>query len=210
VVIGLFAAGVFSSAYGQMPITSEDPSRLQFTLAPYAWLTGLQGDITMKGLSASPSISFSEIFKDLNIALSSHMEVQKDRWSVYLDPWFAKLSDEGSFGFLEVKMDQYIVEIGGPYRLLNVPIGTEPHSKLGVEGLVGGRYWNTDVHMEFPTFDVRKSKDWFDPIIGTRLKLSCSRISLSQLRETLEVLVSDQVHMEWRGPLIYDLPAGFP
>jgi hypothetical protein len=86
VAIVLFAAGVLSTASGQMPIASEDPNRLQFTISPYGWLTGITGNVTAKGISTSPNVSFSDILSDLDFAYSGHMELQKDRWSIYLDP----------------------------------------------------------------------------------------------------------------------------
>jgi hypothetical protein len=67
VVIGLFAAGLLSTAHGQMPIASEDPNRLQFTFGPNGWFTVITGDVAAKGISASPSLSFSDILSTLGV-----------------------------------------------------------------------------------------------------------------------------------------------
>jgi hypothetical protein len=210
VVIALFVAGALSMAYGQMPIASEDPNRLQFTFSPYGWLTGITGNVAAKGISTSPNVSFSDILSGLDFAYAGHLELQKDRWSIYLDPWYAKLKDEGQFGFFGVRMKQYIIEFGGTYRIFNTAIGSEPYSKLGVEGLVGGRYWSTDVRMEFPTFDTSKSKDWLDPIVGARLKAGLLRnLSFHFQGDIGGFSAGSRFSWNTEGLLIYDLSRWF-
>jgi hypothetical protein len=123
---------------------------------------------------------------------------------------YAKLKDEGDYGFFGVRMKQYIIEFGGTYRIVKAAIGTEPHSKLGVEGLVGGRYWNTDVRMELPTFDTSKSKDWFDPIVGVRLKIGLLKnLSFHFQGDIGGFGVGSKFTWNTEGLLIYDLSRYF-
>ena len=75
VVIGL----VCPMAYGEGP-NKTDSDEWQFSITPYLWAVGLNGDMTVKGVDSDVDVSFSDILTNLDIALEAHFEVWKGRW----------------------------------------------------------------------------------------------------------------------------------
>ncbi len=159
----LNAAGLCSSAYAADTTAAKDQWKLE--VAPYAWLAGVSGDVTAKGMPAHIDESFSDIAKVLDFGGMLHVESGRDRVAILFDTAYIKLSDSGTFA--KVHMTESITELGGAYRLL----GVERGPGLALEALGGGRYWyiRSEVSM-FGTIDNVGRQDWIDPFVGARLK----------------------------------------
>ncbi len=58
----------------------------EFSLAPYLWAVGLDGDITVKGTSQSVDVDFDELLDEVDYAVQLHFEAKKRDWSLIVDP----------------------------------------------------------------------------------------------------------------------------
>jgi hypothetical protein len=68
-----------------------------FTIAPYFWAAGMEGDIGQFGLPAvHVDSSFSDIFDHLDFGAMAIGEARRDRYSIFGDVMYIKLS--GSAG----------------------------------------------------------------------------------------------------------------
>jgi len=184
-------------AFAQSPISAEAPkSRWEFDLVPYFWMAGLSGDMTAKGIPVHVSESFGDIWSDLDFGAQMHMEARKDRWGLFLDVTYLKLSSSGEAkrvsagpgGELElttkiqadIGIKEWLVEFGGTYNVARWPLGTGG-TALGLDILGGGRIWSVDTDIDagvkqtlgdfgrylYPSISANKS--WIDPFVGARL-----------------------------------------
>ncbi|MDH4268512.1 MAG: hypothetical protein OEW45_23060 [Deltaproteobacteria bacterium] len=189
IVTGLFLIflALFSPlAYGQDSSSGE--SKWEFVVIPYFWLASLDGDVTVKGIKSSVSLSGSDLLDMLDYGGEVHVEAWKGRWGIFLDPTFLKLSDDGRVdrplvGRIDVGVDlkEWLVEFGGLYTLGRWPLGTNGGKAVSFDVLGGGRYWylkgklNGDVPLFGLSRRVEQSKDWIDPIVGARLRADLSK-----------------------------------
>jgi hypothetical protein len=83
-IIFLVITLVWSSAYSQ---ESNSNSDWQFSLAPmYLWAVSIKGDQTVNGVKVDLDVPFSDIFDNLNGALTFHFEgVHKQSWGFFTD-----------------------------------------------------------------------------------------------------------------------------
>ena len=174
-----------SWAYGETPPAGE-PGKTgwEFIVAPYFWMASLSGDVTVNGIPAHVNVPFSETLKALDFGGQVHVEAWKDRWGLFLDATYMKLSTSGP-GILpqqgpasaDIGLQEWLVEFGGLYRLATWPLGKDEKSSLSLDALLGGRYWNmlATLNLSIPltgTFvDISGRKDWIDPFVGVRMRL---------------------------------------
>ena len=55
-------------------------STWEFTITPYLWMTGIDGDVTVKGRDAEVDVGFDDILDDLDIAALAHFIAKRGRW----------------------------------------------------------------------------------------------------------------------------------
>jgi len=169
-VIGLFCP----MAYGEGPKSNPTESdEWQFSITPYLWAIGMNGDMTVKGVESDVDVNFSDILSNLDIALEAHFEVWKGKWGGFFDGTYVKLkTDAGTSDNIDITSTIGLVDFGGFYRVGTWPVGT-PENKgrsLSFDALVGGRYMDLKVKMDpkhLSSFDQKKS--WTDLIVGGRM-----------------------------------------
>ncbi len=163
-------------AYGQ-----EQPLNMhgwEFTVTPYFWGAGMDGDVTVKGVESNVDVSFGDILDNLDFGGMVHLEARNGKWGFFLDPTYMKLSADGDAGPFEadVEVEMTLVEFGVLYRLLERPIGAESGRTFSLDLLGGGRYTDLEVELDIegpfgvdPSFD--GSKDWLDPMVGAAVQV---------------------------------------
>ena len=138
----------------------------EFSLAPmYLWAVSIDGDQTVKGNKVDLDVSFSDIWDNLNGALTFHFEgVHKQRWGFLTDLNYIVLNPEESTpaGDIEIDFTEILFELAGFYRITR--------GAHAFDGLGGLRYSSMDVDLDLPgpLPDVDQRKDWVDPYIGLR------------------------------------------
>ncbi len=146
-------------------------------VAPYAWLAGMSGDVTVKGQSAHVNESFSDISQFLDFGGMLHAESRKNKGAILFDAAYIKLSDDRTL--IKVAMTESIVELGGALQVLG------PESGLGfaLDVLAGGRYlyMKSDVNV-FGTIDRAGRQDWIDPFVGARVRWGLTKNLLLVVR----------------------------
>jgi len=160
-IILLMIALVCPAAYGQESDSKKD---WEFALAPmYLWAVSINGDQTVKGKDVDLDIPFSDIFDNLNGAVTFHFEgVHKQSWGFFTDLNYIKLEpDDGS---TDIDYTQILGEVAAFYRLIE--------NDLAIDGFGGLRYSSMDVELDLPRGkrDVDQRKDWIDPFVGLRWK----------------------------------------
>ncbi|MDF1586806.1 hypothetical protein [Marinimicrococcus flavescens] len=160
---------------GAAELLSED---WQFNLTPYLWALSIEGDVTVKGVEASPSVSFNDILDNLNYAIMLEGDARKERIGLFANVIYADLGDSGTVGpgpGLSIKADAKMTIAGagayyrlGPWNLDREAGASGP--RLVVDPYAGIRYTYMDTDLGFRRIerDVGADKHWVDPIIGVR------------------------------------------
>ena len=176
----IFTAGMMVLLIGLVcPLAyAEDSTQgdWEFGLAPmYLWAVSIDGDQTVNGNKVDLDVPFSDIFDNLNSALTFHFEgLHKSRWGFFTDLNYIVL--EMDDGAVDIDFTETIFEVAGFYRF------TEgPHT---IDGFGGVRYSSMDVDLDFPgpVLDTDQRKDWVDPYVGARWDWMLAEKWMTKLR----------------------------
>jgi hypothetical protein len=146
-----------------------DPAGWQVNVTPYLWAAGLSGDVTVRGITASPDASFIDVVEasDSLVGFQGHLEVKRGRLGGFADVFFMDLGvdDAGRTG-VDIKNRMWLVEFGLQYRVLDTT-GAEGRGGIALDAYVGGRYSDLQVDIDTrSTPSVNQHADWIDPIVG--------------------------------------------
>ena len=144
----------------------------------YLWFSGLSGNVGAAGYSAPVSVTFSDVFKELNIGLMTNLDVRRKRIGVDTDLIFMSLSSDQkttpilpSYVGFTANVKELIVEPEAYFRLVDLPL-------VSIDATGGGRYWHLNNSLDlFPvnttqaTITAGQTQDWIDPVFGARFRL---------------------------------------
>ena len=160
----LFSVSLCTMTFAEEP--SSDTKDWEWNLAPmYLWAVSINGDQTVNGIKVDLDVPFSEIFDNLNGALTFHFEgIHKQRWGFLADLNYIVLNPEDStpIGDIDINFTETMAELAGIYRFSS--------GRHTFDGLFGLRYSSMDVELDLPGPLPKsdKRKDWVDPYIGMR------------------------------------------
>lgn len=129
------------------PIATQ--SGWTFTFAPYFWAAGMSGDIAQFGLpQVHVDASFSDIFQNLDFAAMAIGEARYDRFSIFGDIIYTKLSGDADTprgivaDNVEVTSKTFAGLLGAGYSFLDGPQGN-------LDVVAGLRLWSADTKISF-------------------------------------------------------------
>ena len=174
--------GVPSSPQSASPSTDpESQSDWHITWVPgYLWLSGVNGNLGVKGRTIPISASFSDVFDKLNIGMMTALDVRKNRIGVLTDFQYLDLSsDETStpfgklFSSAHSDAQQYVLDPEIYGRVFQSPKGS-------VDAIGGIRYWHLRSNLDLrpgllPAFHASDSRDWVDPVLGARFRVNLKK-----------------------------------
>jgi hypothetical protein len=192
-IILVFVFGQISVAVGQDEFEEqqENSNDWEFIVLPYLWMTGINGDVTVKGTSSDVDVDFSDILKHLDLGGEVHIEIRRGRYGLFIDPTFLKLSSDKNVPLGngveadEVTVKEWLVEFGGFYRFGPWKLGS-PYNEFvqrakpffTFDALAGGRYINIDVEIDLKgtppdsPSEVDGDKNWLDLFVGGRFNFN--------------------------------------
>jgi hypothetical protein len=159
--VGLLIAVLLLTGAGAYAADSGNGWKTDVT--PYAWLAGVNGDITINGLSAHISESFSDIPDVLDFGGMLVVESTKDRAAILFDTAYVKLSD--SRASTSLNMTESVTELAGAYTAI-VPESTG----LALDVLAGIRFWYVKNEVGILGLGQAGSHDWLDQFLGARAR----------------------------------------
>ena len=163
------------------PIMSEraepqvQPNNWRFTASPYFWAAGISGTAGQFGLPpAKMNSNFGSLFKDLDFSFMGIVEGHYDRYSLFSDIIYTKISTGGQtpYGVLSNNVDvtsqTFSGFFGGGYSLFD-------DGKSRLDAVAGGRVWyaSTKISFDGGLFDGHSGRDsaaWVDAVAGLKLK----------------------------------------
>jgi hypothetical protein len=135
----------------------------QFRFAPYAWATSLNGNATVHGIKSNVNVSFIDILQksDSVVALMGYAEARYDRWSIFGDANWSRVTASGakvgqrnlpsgvnvSAGVnASITFNSFIGEAALGYEVIRWPWSST--SATSVDALGGLRYWNQSADLK--------------------------------------------------------------
>jgi hypothetical protein len=166
----------------------ETPPEWEIRFGMPGWLAGISGDVGVKGVAASESIDFDQLFKHLtHVPLAISFDTRYKRWEFFGDGQFMVLGDEVSlpgllFTNAHLSLTSGLGEAFIGYRLINC-------QRASLSLFAGFRY--TYLGGELSIFDngdarlailrqllglskkleLSDNTSWVDPVIGARGKI---------------------------------------
>lgn len=174
--LAAYAADLVSAPVAPQVQTAElNTDKWRFSASPYFWAAGISGTVGQDGLPPSKlSSDFGTLLKDLDFSFMGVMEGRYDRYSLFSDIMYTKISTGGEtpYGILSNSVDvtsqTFSGLFGGGYTLLEDSSGH-------LDAVAGARVWyaSTKISFEGGLFDGHSGRDsatWVDAVAGMRGK----------------------------------------
>lgn len=142
--------------------------------AVYLWAPSLSGSTRVGSLpTINIDASFSDILDNLDFAFMAVAEVRRDRYGIFGDLMYTKLSDSGSAlgGALDIGVTNQltIATLMAEYRVVE-------NSNTSIDLMAGARLWNVQLDATVTSaggglpvnFSQSLSETWVDPMIGVK------------------------------------------
>jgi hypothetical protein len=152
------------------PSASADEGSVQVELAPYAWLAGIDGDVSAGGRSASFDDSFSDLIHDVDAGAMIMGSLRYKRLVIF-----------GQFDYIELSSDADLtadlrpdplpigIELDGDVDTTIATVGIGWHFDLfrkhELDLLLGARRLSLDMKLKGPDQSVSESEDITDTIV---------------------------------------------
>jgi hypothetical protein len=171
---------------GAMPGAAAEKPGWRFEFTPYVWLTSINSDITVGGLSASVDASFSDIWDNFDqvAALAGRFEAWRGDWGFIADGTYSKISTDQTVqtegaGDVNANPEFHIsfVEMAVAYEAYRS--SGDGHPQVVIQPYLGGRYNYFKQELQLQSGDqggtVGNSDSWIDPMIGAQLEVLLSQ-----------------------------------
>jgi hypothetical protein len=151
----------------------EQDDQWQFGVTVPLWAVGIDGDVTVRGVTSDVDIGFDDLKDDLEASLSLGLEARKGKYGLYAGFGYMKFEADGTSAGgarADAELEFLIVDAGGSYRFYR----SEGERPLVIEGYAGIRYWATESDLKITApgggvlLDAGAERDLVDPIIGLR------------------------------------------
>ena len=174
-----------------------------FSVTPYLWMVGLDGDMTVMGVEADVDVDFGDILDDLEFGGSVHMEAQRGKWGLFLDPTYVKMESGGDSVDVDTKLA--LIEFGGFYEVLDRDLGSSGRFHVVGAPLVGLRWTYLDVDIDFDGGpNAGGSEDWLDLFIGWRSTFTLSpKWTLNTRTDIGGFDIGDSSDFTWNSQILF-------
>lgn len=148
-----------------------DSTHWRWYVTPYAWASGVRGDMGVRGRNAHVDLSFSEIIPHLDAAFMLPIEVRKGKLGFQLEVLYTKVSNGAAtpgplFSTASLAAKTFMSEFGPLFRVYTT-------DKAMVDVLADIRWWKLDNTLTFnpgllPGVHFDFAKGWIDAVGGAR------------------------------------------
>lgn len=161
-ITGSLALAVTASAQNAAP--AGPASDWSWSLAPYVWLTGIEGDISAGPLTSEFDASFSDLVDHLELAFSMVADGNNGEFGLRSDVFYVELEESSTTAAGKVKgnVEEWIITIAPYARVID-------DGDVSVDLGVGGRYVDVDIDIDGPMTSSSKGRSWIDPVLTGRV-----------------------------------------
>jgi hypothetical protein len=162
----IFAFIVAAAVLGTCFDASAQDDGWNFTITPYAWLAGLEGETGVGLAQAEIDKSFSDIVEDLDMAAMLALDANNGSFGFVGDMFFVDLEagSQTALGEFKGEMDQWILTAVPYFRV-------EADKDVTFDLGIGVRYMDTDLEVTTPARSSSRSKAWASPLLFGRMNV---------------------------------------
>lgn len=158
---------------GADKVEYQTPSGWTFTVAPYGWLAGLEGNVGAGGVTTHVDAGVGDILSNFDIAVMGVAEARYERFGLFTDLVYVRLSASGDtpFGVLASGADfttqSLMWTAAAEYRLLD-------QRDASIDLLAGFRLFSLKNELDFNPpgllggTGLSQTETWADPIVGLK------------------------------------------
>ena len=171
------------------PLASGQDNSLEgnewdFQFTPYFWMSDIDADATLGGLTGPANIDFSDLFEFVDFGSFGRLEAWKQDWGLLFDVMYVDLGTDYSAvrGPVSVNVDADVkmsnFDFGIVHRLVDIPVGKDHTQRLTFEPLCGVRYaylkQEATLNVVVPLVggigtELGGDEEWVEPFIGARM-----------------------------------------
>jgi len=146
------------------PIRAQD-SGWDWTVTPYVWFAGIDGDVGARGLTAPVEVDFGDIWDNLSLAGMLSLDGHNDTWGAFADLVYLDLGADKDTALGEVGADfqQWLVNLVPYWRV-------KADDAVTIDIGAGGRYVDLDLEVHTPQGSASESQGWIDPVVAARVR----------------------------------------
>lgn len=175
-----------------------------FSIAPYAWMAGTNGNIQIGNFSSDFHIPFSQVLENFNGGAEVHIEAGYGPITLMFDPTFLKLKqdvgDDTNYFQGTMTSKEYLIDGGVFYQIAQNCFANGQY--MTFELLGGGRYIGSDNDIDFDRgFSLSSNVEYLAPIVGARIKYQLSTQTHLWLRGDVGGFGVDNVNNTWSSTL---------
>lgn len=148
---------------GAVCVSAQQEGKWAYSITPYAWGMGLDGDVGVGPVTAPVDVDFVDAIKDLDLAGMVAAEANNGTWGVLLDGAYINLSSDvgsGAHG-ADVELEQWLVRAAALYRLCAC-------EKSVFEAGAGVRSLDMDTDLTVASKNLSANENWIDPVVMAR------------------------------------------
>jgi hypothetical protein len=157
------AFGIAAALLGAFPASAQStPESWEVTLAPYVFGASLDGETTVRGLTADVDASAGDVFDNMDYGFTSIVAARKGSWGILGEVLWVDLGIESDLPPADLDTRLGILTVEGVRRLA-------PFADL----TFGARWQHLHggIRLHAPPFlDVEGSRDFVDPVVGVVLR----------------------------------------
>lgn len=178
IAVGLASTSASADDYGDDP----NAGLWQLTITPYAWLTGVSGEVKARGQSFDVNAGFIDLVQqsDWILPIMVHGEARKDRFSIFTDVFYTQMQftqknaiQRNPFAETSVKIKSKtrltqtlgFAQLAAGYEVARIDQGVMGPATLELLG--GARYWfgeldaklNVDATVKLPKVGLKRKKN---------------------------------------------------
>lgn len=162
----------YDGAKGSSVVVEQSDS-WEFSISPYLWAAGINGNIGARGIVSQADVPFSKVLETLDFAGFLAGEARKGNWAIIGDLQYVKNSLSNEFTRLSggasanLMVEQFKFALAAGYVLHE----SEQHFLRAHAGLQYS-YVNSEINFTGPgpLNDVKASKSWVDPLVGLKYR----------------------------------------
>ena len=145
----------------------------QWTVAPYLWMVGMNGSVSVHHTQAEVDASFGDLLDNLDFALMAHVECELDKGGMFFDAYYSEFSEDADVAVQSVELSSQLklFEFGAFSRFLDRTLDASSERHFKADALAGVRYCELDNTIDFDAPGLQNIDDgewWVDSFVGAR------------------------------------------
>ncbi len=185
----IFTVVLIANTSNAQVAQEKNQGDFRWTIAPYAWLTGISGTIGARGYDTTVNASFADLSRYLNIGAMVHVEgIYRDRVGLFTDFNYSLLGDQasGKRVSLSGKTSLLLTDIAAFYRVGTVSLGQAQQGSMDFDILAGARIWSLALKLDGDSRrggrDIWQQRTWADPLVGARAEFHLGKAWVMSFR----------------------------